>query len=108
MNEPIPTKTSRITRSAALPADPIPGTTLDVTCVHLDVCHVPIVKVTLGDMTGVARHGGEWPVMVGNVLDLPVPFLISQDLPGFPEVRLKQRQPKTTPCQAPGFDCRGR
>ncbi|KAF7706759.1 hypothetical protein HF521_020013, partial [Silurus meridionalis] len=50
---------------------------IPVACVHGDVHEVPTVRVR------VANGGGEWPLVIGLVPNLPVPLLLGRDWPGF-------------------------
>lgn len=69
-----------LTCPEALCPDIVPITTVDITCVHRNVCRVLAVEVALGN----GQH--EWLIMLGIVPELPVPLLVDRDRRGFPEV----------------------
>ncbi|KAL1247027.1 hypothetical protein QQF64_034462 [Cirrhinus molitorella] len=60
-----------------LPRAPEYKTLLPIKCFHGDTHQVPARKVTI------AASPGSWPIEVDIVKDLPVPFLLGRDWPGF-------------------------
>ncbi len=60
---------------------------LPIMCVHGEIRHVPVRRVTI------SAAPGAWPVELGVLKDLPVPVLLGRDWPGFHRLLAAAIQP---------------